>query len=191
MKMRVLNRLHLTLLWQRLSYQPEHSLKICGGGLDTAYLSDELYASLFYLEPEGMSVGLRCKILFVTLRCRLPPSQSLLDLLFRLKRAGVRIRYKGSEHEHSLAILYSDAAIEACQKLLPFGRRLMLTIDSMDTTLDVSLSTPNGHFRVSNTPYKVCKLLEDDGIGQRSIDLGEELGCLMNVLFKIVGSFAD
>ncbi|KAF4957156.1 hypothetical protein FSARC_11365 [Fusarium sarcochroum] len=128
-----------------------------------ATISSQLLANLFYIElgtmPDASRSFQYCPVM---LRCRIPPGQSLVDLLNRLHRENTLLYYQGFGVSETREELCTEAVLWEGDRHRPFLRTIMLPILSVETEARIQIDGLDGQKHcISNCPYKLEQLIQD------------------------------
>jgi hypothetical protein len=168
-------------------------------------VTQRMVSCLFYIElicnPALYSPPERA---LVRLLCRLPPSAEMMSLVRGLSQRSTCVRYRGAEATWTVENLVTPTILARCRSGEPFLKVLEVQVSAIDTALDVRLKDNlMGEQSISNCPYKVEKLVEDQGldcsfgrrdhrflceIGSRSQGLMEEIETLSHEIGRFLPS---
>jgi hypothetical protein len=123
---------------------------------------DGLLSSLFYIELVGAPLierfGFFCRM---QIQCRLAPSQpAFMALIERLWNARAQFHYNCKTVPCVNKQLYEEA-----RRGIAFSRYIESSVTSLSDEMDVSIDGITGSSRsISNCPYKLQTLIEDQGL---------------------------
>jgi len=132
---------------------------------DPQSAAHHLFASLFYIElmdlPKFYAARERAR---VHLHCRVPPGPALLELVSGLYRSRAQVYYRADDSNHVSDLLVTSAALARCRTGERFARAFEIQVGSMASSIDVRIDGLGGPEYISNCPYELQKLVQDQGL---------------------------
>lgn len=125
-----------------------------------------MISCLFYVELTSTPMLYSSpEIVCVRLLCRLSPSPEMMSLIRGLHLRSTCIYYRGVEAEWTVESLVTPEILTRCRRGESFSRDFEVQVSAMDSELDVRLrDTVIGEQSISNCPYKVERLIRDQGL---------------------------
>jgi hypothetical protein len=124
---------------------------------------DSQLVSLFYIEliglPQLNEVGFFCR---AQVRCRLLPSTRAYQILVdRLRKERARLYYDYQSTPCVTSQLFDEAS-----RGIAFSRCIEFSVLSMDDDVDIKIDgiTSGGMKSISNCPYRLRRIIEDQGL---------------------------
>ncbi|KAH7000879.1 hypothetical protein EDB80DRAFT_721123 [Ilyonectria destructans] len=149
--------------------EPDFTVRYMGGPYNVSSLKSStkrMLSCLFYIELMSTPMLYSSpETVCVRLLCRLPPSPEMMSLIRGLHLRSARIHYRGAEAEWAIESLVTPAILARCRRGESFSRDFEVQVSAMDSEVDVRLhDTLIGEQSISNCPYKVEKLIKDQGL---------------------------
>lgn len=140
-----------------------------GEAYNTAFLNAitaQTFAKLFYIELERLPRFFQSpEVCSITIKCRVRPGHTLMDLLYRLDRLQIQISYRGDEYDYVSEPLLSLDMLQSCRNGGPFRKELRAKAYSLDTVIDLKLISVDGSaYSISHCPYELRQLISDQGL---------------------------
>jgi hypothetical protein len=148
---------------------PDFTVRYMGGpynALSLNFVAQRMLSCLFYIEVASRpALYSPPETILVRLLCRIPPSGEMISLVRSLFQRNTNVRYRGAEATWTAETLVTPAILAHCRSGEPFLKFLGVQINAMETAVDVRFSDQLiGEQSVSNCPYKLGKLIEDQGL---------------------------
>ncbi|KAH6869642.1 hypothetical protein B0T10DRAFT_523573 [Thelonectria olida] len=175
----------------RREHGPDFTARYMGGPYDALSFqlsAERMLSCLFYIELLSAPMLYSSpEAACIRLLCRLTPGPEMTNLITGLHLRSARIHYRGAEAQWTGDSLVTPAILARCRRGESFSRVLEVQVSAMDTVLDVRLrDSLMGEQSISNCPYKVEKLIRDQGLdcafGRRDHRLLCETGTTGNSL---------
>ena len=144
-------------------------------------ITNNMFARLFYVELSTTpSFYSSPEICLISVKCRIPPGQALLDLLFRLRRNGATLAYQGSD-SLTCAPFCTEKHLNICRAGFPFVREIKLAAHSLDTLIKAKINIGEYSLNLSGCPYKLGDLIHDQGLSCCFGGRGKPLVAMHNI----------
>ena len=129
------------------------------------FLSRRFILSLFYIElGRSLSFYSPVEIYTVNVRCRVPPGPALMDLMMRLRASNSSLYYGVVGQGYSETRLSMVMLMDRCRAGQAFFVILTIEAMSLDSRIDVGVSSADSKEPVSNCPYRIGQLVRDQGL---------------------------
>jgi hypothetical protein len=168
-------------------------------------VAQRMLSCLFYVEAVSEpTLYSPPETVLVRLLCRIPPSAEMVSLVRNLFQRNTNVRYRGAEATWTAETLVTPAILSRCRSGKPFLKVFGVQMNGLETAVDIRLCDELvGEQSISNCPYKLGKLIEDQGldcwfgrrdhrflseIRSRSYGLKEEIEALSDELGRFLPS---
>ncbi|KAK0631606.1 hypothetical protein B0T14DRAFT_443704 [Immersiella caudata] len=171
-----------------------------GGSYNSGLLrqiAGKMHSYLFYVELLSVPTFYSApgsEVIQIRLLCRLPhclPNESnapMLDFLSKLRQQKTRIIYGADGMQH-VEPLVTPELWDRCRKGQGFSRSLSIVVKSSASVLDIRVGDPGCSNSVSNCPYKLSKLIRDQGLdsvfGRKDCRLSKDTGLYGSAIEEI------
>lgn len=187
---------------------PDFTVRYMGGpynALSLHFVAQRMLSCLFYIEAASRpALYSPPETILVRLLCRIPPGGEMTSLARNLFQRNTNVRYRGAEATWTAETLVTPTILAHCRNGEPFLKVLRVQINAMETAVDVRLGDQLiGEQSISNCPYKLGKLIEDQGLdcsfgrrdhcylsgtGNEAFRLQEEIQVLSDELGRFIPS---